>query len=650
MPSKAPISSEEKAREANTKNILEKIAEINRNHGYTTKPTQTKRIFDDKSKQMYQGPQYGMKIPVWSYLQRQPGSTVTTTVDENVNDFENNDVPKGHYIKRKIVHKQTYLIPNSNGNNYDQQKMNQYLGYFPQNIPNNQPEVPYDPMFLNSVPSKPENISSEIDQMEQQILINNIRDIISNSQYQPPYSNVYNPFMLKPYSPYPSNPYQSLPNPNFLRTPSVIPNLQLPNAWDIYYANLQTQKGDYRNYGQHSDTLHQFTENPYYSKPDSYIDDSYRKDTSSEIQRNFPYNFENPDNRYVRIPLLQKSETSRQYGFYPNNPYKEQTRQYNLPLMPYFPSPVPKQPENQVYTSITTMTEYGQKEDSCEEKIKNDSLVSVRFGKGIGLDDFDLELLKFLEDVMKEVDKEEDITYDEIKEEEGNDKENQTVSSAEINTEEPVELETTNSTVSTPKRITREIAFEQTEKGKKLMKLLQNIKEQEIKGGPKGIIRYLERAINETEKSLRESTSLEIVNLEIIDGSDKKSKQMSSKLTQRPFIRRGDDEDRVDMNQTGSGIFINRLKVRKGGVAIAGPGGIATAGSGGTAIVGPNGVAYTQPNGIAIAGPGSRVIAVDPGIDLNKFVLNLTKNNESSPRFGKVVAIGPVVYYNKGQN
>ncbi|VVC92242.1 unnamed protein product [Leptidea sinapis] len=37
------------------------------------------------------------------------------------------------------------------------------------------------------------------------------------------------------------------------------------------------------------------------------------------------------------------------------------------------------------------------------------------------------------------------------------------------------------------------------------------------------------------------------------------------------------------------GFFINRLRVRKGGVAIAGPGGVATAGRGGTAIVGAGG-------------------------------------------------------------
>lgn len=43
------------------------------------------------------------------------------------------------------------------------------------------------------------------------------------------------------------------------------------------------------------------------------------------------------------------------------------------------------------------------------------------------------------------------------------------------------------------------------------------------------------------------------------------------------------------------GIIIQRLRVRAGGIAIAGPGGVATAGSGGTAIVGPNGIAFTHP-------------------------------------------------------
>ncbi|KAI4465324.1 hypothetical protein MML48_3g00008362 [Holotrichia oblita] len=100
----------------------------------------------------------------------------------------------------------------------------------------------------------------------------------------------------------------------------------------------------------------------------------------------------------------------------------------------------------------------------------------------------------------------------------------------------------------------------------------------------------------------------------------------------------------LSKDNTGSGIFIHRLKVRKGGVAIAGPGGIATAGSGGTAIVGPNGFAYTHPDSLAIAGTGSRVIAVDPKVNLGDIV----KGKEDGNRVGKLVAVGPVIYYNKG--
>lgn len=99
------------------------------------------------------------------------------------------------------------------------------------------------------------------------------------------------------------------------------------------------------------------------------------------------------------------------------------------------------------------------------------------------------------------------------------------------------------------------------------------------------------------------------------------------------------------------GFLINKLKVRRGGVAIAGPGGIATAGRGGTAIVGPGGLAYTKPGGLAIAGPHARVVALPSYTDLNSFVQRLPQPSEyylqrSLPiREGKVVATGPVIYY-----
>lgn len=104
-------------------------------------------------------------------------------------------------------------------------------------------------------------------------------------------------------------------------------------------------------------------------------------------------------------------------------------------------------------------------------------------------------------------------------------------------------------------------------------------------------------------------------------------------------------------DNTGSGIFIHKIKVRKGGVAIAGPGGIATAGSGGTAIVGPNGFAYTHPDSLAIAGSGSKVVAIDPSVNLADVVnaQNKTRRDGSTPRSGRVVAVGPVIYYNRGK-
>lgn len=109
-----------------------------------------------------------------------------------------------------------------------------------------------------------------------------------------------------------------------------------------------------------------------------------------------------------------------------------------------------------------------------------------------------------------------------------------------------------------------------------------------------------------------------------------------------------------EKSPTGPGLFINRLKVRQGGVAIAGPGGVATAGRGGTAIVGPGGLAYTQPGGIAVAGPAARVIAISPEADLTSIANRLQQQsaiNGSVSQLlraipeGKLVATGPVIYF-----
>ncbi|XP_055914933.1 uncharacterized protein LOC129948113 isoform X1 [Eupeodes corollae] len=98
-----------------------------------------------------------------------------------------------------------------------------------------------------------------------------------------------------------------------------------------------------------------------------------------------------------------------------------------------------------------------------------------------------------------------------------------------------------------------------------------------------------------------------------------------------------------------SGIIIQRLKVRKGGIAIAGPGGVATAGSGGTAIVGPGGYALTHPRSLTIAGPGAKIIAVPESTDL-KDALQRTSSGRSYADEGEIVATGPIVYYSPDDN
>ncbi|XP_065086547.1 uncharacterized protein LOC135708385 isoform X2 [Ochlerotatus camptorhynchus] len=93
---------------------------------------------------------------------------------------------------------------------------------------------------------------------------------------------------------------------------------------------------------------------------------------------------------------------------------------------------------------------------------------------------------------------------------------------------------------------------------------------------------------------------------------------------------------------SSGGLVIQRLRVRQGGIAIAGPGGVATAGSGGTAIVGPNGTAITHPRSLTIAGPGAKIYAVPESVDLGS-TINATKR--SLPVDAVLVASGPVVYY-----
>ena len=146
--------------------------------------------------------------------------------------------------------------------------------------------------------------------------------------------------------------------------------------------------------------------------------------------------------------------------------------------------------------------------------------------------------------------------------------------------------------------------------------------------------------------------------VQLISSSNQQLEQLEDVVQSEGRKHPEEDESEKDLESSerfflkhdkDKGIYIHRLKVRKGGVAIAGPGGVATAGTGGTAIVGPNGVAYTHPDSLAIAGTGTKVVAVDPSINLGDIIKqNGTKKNPYNPRIGKVVAVGPVIYYNRG--
>lgn len=103
----------------------------------------------------------------------------------------------------------------------------------------------------------------------------------------------------------------------------------------------------------------------------------------------------------------------------------------------------------------------------------------------------------------------------------------------------------------------------------------------------------------------------------------------------RSILQHGFAQQQTTKEPIHEGPHIVKLKVRRGGVAIAGPGGIATAGSGGTAIVGPGGTAYTTPDGTAVVGPGGRLIEL-PGY---------VTRGRSTQQIGRLIAIGPVIYY-----
>ncbi|XP_019895458.1 uncharacterized protein LOC101901614 [Musca domestica] len=143
-----------------------------------------------------------------------------------------------------------------------------------------------------------------------------------------------------------------------------------------------------------------------------------------------------------------------------------------------------------------------------------------------------------------------------------------------------------------------------------------------------------------------ENVSTDSDNSEDKDSATSSEEPVEEKFLGHTPIKHMQETQKEALKQ--GGIIIQKLKVRKGGIAIAGPGGVATAGSGGTAIVGPGGYALTHPRSLTIAGPGTKVIAIPANVDLKDALKRTNIKTKMIPREGRIVATGPTVYYAPG--
>lgn len=485
--------------------------------------------------------------PIFDYLQKENNQKlVTRQSSPNTNADE---VPEDYKIIRKVTHVQTYYIPTY------QQLPNPY--YNPMFAPEANPaslsgQGHYGLMPLNSEPQSqsinvPEhtkvvntNVNSNenkpldaMTQVKQNYLIDNIKNIVSNSQaekyQQNVYPNTFNPYMgyqqfqppVMPYGPPFVDQYQNFPQ----YAPYPFP----------YGYPIQQQYPEIP---------------PYFSVPDQKISDTYL----ANLQTN----------------LSTPSQTPT-------------SRQFNGPFAQYFPVVI-KNPFQQIFQAFTNMIEYGPEADICRRNHDNNrNNPKIEASHRSSEPSLNSKSSKMENAIHK------------LKE--------------DLNFANDIEVEMKSNTPSFQLKdedTNAEIIIDEIEE-------MADLSSEELENNPES------RKIDDDKKAIVDKKFL-----------------TSLKISPR--------ED------PGNSIIIHKLRVRKGGVAIAGPGGVATAGNGGTAIVGPNGYAYTQPNGVAIAGPGSKVIAVDPEIDLSEVVANLKNRNSSTPRLGKVVAVGPVVYHNLGQD
>lgn len=587
---------------AKTKEILEKIAEVNKKHGWTSK-RQKPNYFQfpfgyfksnnappvnspNRQRSDFNFPSNPFSNPIFEYLEREKYETgnteyqnkfdVTTrqSMDGNSQlgytismtnpnaEITEEDMIPGQYVKRKIVHQQTILIPNPN---YVSPQMGAMVpNMFPNFAPQYAPQVPF--LNMPSADLAMDNNRSDnkiLNNIEKQT-IDNIRNIVSNSH-------------MSQFANMPSyNPNQQLPSPNLIVPPQA------------HYGFI----------GPNRDALGQIPYNIQTFGPNTLL-------SSTKGRQNWNWPGSNYFPIHIRDPFMQmyNAFTSMiEYGpgAGTSNPCPGK-------------KPIRKKAEDDIFLREAKTTDSTQllAEESRSFDSSESSIVSTT--------ESDKDYLN-MENIDVATDKDGKVTFVAVsKDRAGKDGETAKLDWEKIKAARKATATVMNNTRPNSKTAANLKQFPSVPFSK-----TPTVKSPPVISPPP---RYPSEQSDESEEEETE-----------------KSEEIISNDGNKKFFSR---------DNTGSGVFINRLKVRKGGVAIAGPGGIATAGSGGTAIVGPNGVAYTHPDSLAIAGSGTKVVAVDPSINLRDLVRNSTnadKTNHSFPpsRVGKVVAVGPVVYYNKG--
>ncbi|CAH1117927.1 unnamed protein product [Phaedon cochleariae] len=608
---------DQKSIEANTNAILEKIAAVNKKQGVPKKQS-TNNYFQipssfsrsqeepkhrDTPRADFRFPTNPFSNPIFDYLERDkqsdgderehqtkyavtnkrqsqqypyPVGYEVSSTNHNAEVAEEDLIP-GQYVKRKIVHQQSVLVPNPN---YFGQPM------MPPNYPPNN-MIPYPmqtPFLMPGLPIEHPQIGEQNSTGEQTIMsdlerqtIDNIKNIVSNSQLRNPvYPGYYNPYE-------------------------------------------QQQIGN----------------NP------------------SELQ----YGFLDP-NKEVLGQAPAQNPGYQIYGPFPL-PNQEQARQnWNWPGANFFPIYI-KDPFLQMYNAVTSMIEYGPNagmQNPCplsrpanKNKLKTEAL--LREGKTADTDSTKISVEVNGDSASPEItinglnSPDNNGSYLDIENLDiGTGKDNSMKFTVSVKTEERVGKDS-----SEPRSTWDKVKVTGKSNSLVLNSSRQNGKNQEL---PKDM-----RPITIFKNQMPPKPTQTVLSPPIRDPThqtDEFGDESEEDDKSEELISNDHNKKLFSRDNTGSGVFIHKLKVRKGGVAIAGPGGIATAGSGGTAIVGPNGIAYTQPDSLAIAGSGTKVIAVDPAVNLGELVNSTLGGNRTRleglahSRVGKVVAVGPVVYYNKG--